>query len=35
MVPFAPRLDRPVYCSSCYDVVRGTVGSPQVAPSQA
>ncbi|MBA3779444.1 MAG: zinc-ribbon domain containing protein [Chloroflexi bacterium] len=22
MVPFAPRNDRPVYCSSCYDVVR-------------
>ena len=22
-VPFLPRNDRPVYCSSCYDVVRG------------
>jgi CxxC-x17-CxxC domain-containing protein len=22
MVPFAPRNDRPVYCSSCFDVVR-------------
>ena len=22
MVPFAPRNDRPVYCSSCYDQVR-------------
>jgi CxxC-x17-CxxC domain-containing protein len=26
MVPFAPRNDRPVYCSSCFDKVRaGTV----------
>ena len=25
MVPFAPRNDRPVYCSSCYDVVRSDV----------
>jgi hypothetical protein len=31
MVPFAPRLDRPVYCSSCYDVVRASVGAPQAA----
>jgi CxxC-x17-CxxC domain-containing protein len=22
-VPFLPRTDRPVYCSACYDVVRG------------
>lgn len=22
MVPFAPRTDRPVYCSSCFDKVR-------------
>ncbi len=22
MVPFAPRVDRPVYCSSCFDKVR-------------
>lgn len=22
MVPFAPRADRPVYCSSCFDKVR-------------
>ena len=22
MVPFAPRADRPVYCSSCFDEVR-------------
>jgi CxxC-x17-CxxC domain-containing protein len=26
MVPFAPRNDRPVYCSSCFDKVRaGTI----------
>lgn len=24
MVPFQPRLDKPVYCSSCFDQVRGT-----------
>ena len=24
MVPFAPRPDRPVYCSICYDRVRAT-----------
>ena len=35
MVPFAPRNDRPVYCSSCYDVVRAAAGAPQVATSQA
>jgi CxxC-x17-CxxC domain-containing protein len=35
MVPFAPRLDRPVYCSSCYDVVRASMAEPQAAPSQA
>jgi CxxC-x17-CxxC domain-containing protein len=30
MVPFAPRNDRPVYCSSCFDKVRagGLGGSP-------
>jgi CxxC-x17-CxxC domain-containing protein len=28
MVPFAPRNDRPVYCSSCYDKVRA-----QAAPA--
>lgn len=27
VVPFAPRSDRPVYCSSCFDKVRaGTLG---------
>jgi len=25
-VPFAPRNDRPVYCSSCFDEVRAAVG---------
>jgi CxxC-x17-CxxC domain-containing protein len=24
-VPFLPRNDRPVYCSNCFDVVRGQV----------
>jgi CxxC-x17-CxxC domain-containing protein len=29
VVPFAPRNDRPVYCSSCFDKVRaGTLGTP-------
>jgi CxxC-x17-CxxC domain-containing protein len=29
VVPFAPRTDRPVYCSSCFDKVReGTIASP-------
>lgn len=28
VVPFAPRNDRPVYCSTCFDKVRaGTLGS--------
>jgi CxxC-x17-CxxC domain-containing protein len=26
-VPFLPRNDRPVYCSSCFDVVRASVHS--------
>ena len=26
-VPFVPRGDRPVYCSNCYDQVRGVSGS--------
>lgn len=26
-VPFLPRNDRPVYCSSCYDAVRLSAGS--------
>lgn len=29
MVPFAPRNDRPVYCSSCFDKVRaGSTAAP-------
>lgn len=29
MVPFAPRNDRPVYCSTCFDKVRaGTLAAP-------
>jgi CxxC-x17-CxxC domain-containing protein len=32
MVPFAPRNDRPVYCSSCFDKVRaGTVAEAPVS----
>lgn len=32
MVPFAPRNDRPVYCSSCFDVVRAaTPATPATA----
>ncbi|OGN81543.1 MAG: zinc-binding protein [Chloroflexi bacterium GWC2_73_18] len=30
MVPFAPRHDRPVYCSTCFDVVRG---QPATSPA--
>ena len=29
MVPFAPRNDKPVYCSACFDVVRAG-GSPSL-----
>ena len=33
MVPFAPRSDRPVYCSTCFDKVRaGEIGT---SPSKA
>jgi CxxC-x17-CxxC domain-containing protein len=28
IVPFAPRNDRPVYCSSCFDKVRATAPEP-------
>ena len=32
VVPFAPRNDRPVYCSSCFDKVRaGTLDDPTPA----
>jgi CxxC-x17-CxxC domain-containing protein len=30
MVPFAPRNDRPVYCSSCFDKVRAEAASASV-----
>jgi CxxC-x17-CxxC domain-containing protein len=30
MVPFLPRLDRPVYCSPCFDRVK----SPEPVPAQ-
>ena len=34
MVPFAPRNDRPVYCSSCFDRVRdGTAAQHSAAPA--
>ncbi len=33
MVPFAPRTDRPVYCSSCFDKVRAD--QPTVAAATA
>lgn len=32
MVPFAPRTDRPVYCSTCFDKVRAGVLEPAAAP---
>jgi CxxC-x17-CxxC domain-containing protein len=28
MVPFQPRADRPVYCSSCFDKVRAEAATP-------
>ena len=33
-VPFAPRPDRPVYCSSCYDKVRAGLIEPVQAPAE-
>jgi len=33
MVPFAPRTDRPVYCSTCFDKVRA--GQIEAAPAAA
>ncbi len=30
MVPFAPRNDRPVYCSSCFDKVKADVAQVSV-----
>jgi len=35
MVPFAPRSDRPVYCSSCFDKVRAGIIEPAQAPASA
>ena len=32
MVPFAPRSDRPVYCSGCFDKVRAGLITPAEAP---
>lgn len=32
-VPFAPRPDRPVYCSSCFDKVRSGLIEPAQAPA--
>ena len=32
MVPFAPRTDRPVYCSSCFDKVRAGLIPEAAAP---
>jgi CxxC-x17-CxxC domain-containing protein len=32
MVPFAPRTDRPVYCSTCFDKVRAGLIQPAAAP---
>jgi CxxC-x17-CxxC domain-containing protein len=29
MVPFQPRSDRPVYCSSCFDKVRAEAAAPR------
>jgi CxxC-x17-CxxC domain-containing protein len=33
MVPFQPRSDRPVYCSSCFDKVRAGLATSPAAPS--
>ena len=35
MVPFAPRTDRPVYCSTCFDKVRAGEIEPARAPANA
>ena len=35
MVPFAPRTDRPVYCSTCFDKVRAGLITPAPAPANA
>jgi CxxC-x17-CxxC domain-containing protein len=33
MVPFAPRPDRPVYCSTCFDKVRAGEIAPAAPPA--
>ncbi len=33
-VPFAPRSDRPVYCSSCFDKVRAGLIPPVSPPAE-
>ena len=33
MVPFEPRTDRPVYCSSCFDKVRAGVATIPATPA--
>ncbi len=33
MVPFAPRSDRPVYCSTCFDKVRAGLIAPATPAS--
>jgi len=35
MVPFAPRADRPVYCSTCFDKVRAGLITPPPARAGA
>jgi CxxC-x17-CxxC domain-containing protein len=32
MVPFAPKVDRPVYCSACFDKVRANAASASAPP---
>ena len=34
-VPFQPRGDRPVYCSNCYNQIKGTAASSQAGTEQA
>lgn len=35
IVPFAPRNDRPVYCSTCFDKVRAGLIAPVESPARA
>ena len=34
-LPFQPRNDRPVYCSTCFDKVRASTGTDENAPTPA